>query len=331
MKRLLPILLLALMPSPATASFPGDNGRLAITSDFGCDGSWIQTIRPDGSGRRALTPRCGGDDRYHDAAWSSDGRSLFFKGGFDDESNCCVSVMRADGSAVERLFDTDSVETGPQPEPGAARLVFEGGSPPSAVFLANRDGSGLTRLATGTIPRFSPDGKKIAFVGPERDAQGDPARAKRGLWLMRPNGEILRRVTGARIEAFDWSPNGRRLVFAGVNRERAIARVSMKPGLYTVHARTGELGRLLAPRRSRTVPPRAGVFAPAWSPDGRWIAFVRARQHRQEGPFGTDNGTRQVQKIRPSGGRARFVFQIRDNRTSTGPLWRTTLSWQARP
>ena len=46
---------LLLVPAAAQANFPGANGRIAFNWTFGCDGSVIADMRPDGSGRRLLT------------------------------------------------------------------------------------------------------------------------------------------------------------------------------------------------------------------------------------------------------------------------------------
>ena len=43
-----------IVPAAAEAAFPGANGRIAFNWTFGCDGSVIATMKPNGSGKQAV-------------------------------------------------------------------------------------------------------------------------------------------------------------------------------------------------------------------------------------------------------------------------------------
>ncbi len=69
---------LAVAPA-AQAAFPGENGLLAASGAFGCDGSMIATMRADGSAFTLLTPSVCEDEEemsYESPDWSGDGRRL---------------------------------------------------------------------------------------------------------------------------------------------------------------------------------------------------------------------------------------------------------------
>jgi len=105
-------------------------------------------------------------------------------------------------------------------------------------------------------PRFSPDGRRIAFVSHRLDGGGDLYVLRLGSRLRRPS---LRRLTGA--ETADdqpcWHPDGERLFYAASpTLDGPFDLYELKPGAAPV--RLTERGGLM----------------PDCSPDGRWLAFV---------------------------------------------------------
>src|SRR5713226_4282001 len=87
-----------LQATPALATYPGKNGKIAFSTDFGPDPQ-IFTVNPDGSGQTQITSDADGHATNPD--WSPDGSKIVFQG--DATGAWEIYVMNPDGSDREQL------------------------------------------------------------------------------------------------------------------------------------------------------------------------------------------------------------------------------------
>ena len=144
-----------------------------------------------------------------------------------------------------------------------------GESDRSLLSVVNADGSGLKTLRRivldsneGGLPRWSPDGSRIAYV----HAQGGRFR----VFTIRPDGRGVRRV-GSTSCGLDpvWRPDGRRLACVGLTRRSGRPRFAVN-----VVGLDGRIFRSLPPGGSGAV-----LAAPTWSPDGTKLTYLRPRRN----------------------------------------------------
>lgn len=143
----------------------------------------------------------------------------------------------------------------------ADRMAFVGmeGTVP-AVFVRRLDGTGLTRIASGTTGSrvdWSPDGHRLAYAAPGTTS------GSRILWIADVDSGTTRMVPLPDLPTAvhpAWSPDGTRLAFSGLP-------VDGVRTIYTVRLDGTDLKRL--------TPDPAGETMPVWSPDGTRIAYRR--------------------------------------------------------
>ena len=276
------------LAQPASATFPGDNGRIAFSQGFAdvqdafaTDGgghSQVFTIRPDGGAVRRLTSVT----RHQSARapdWSPDGQKIAYQsnqsGGFG------IWVMNANGSHQTQLTDPPADSSAaefedalPSWSPDGERIVFSRcrepfGFPPPAcdIDVMNANGTGVeTLLSAGhwsdSRAEYSPNGKRIAF-------SGDRGGLISAVWVMKADGSSPKRLTPPRMRGStpDWSPSGRRIVFSGLQRGFDGTQPP-RINLWTVRAGGGGLKRLTDFRASDE------ADLATYSPNGKKIALI---------------------------------------------------------
>ena len=330
---------LAVLAAPATASFPGRNGDLAVSSPFG-GGRHIVEIDVRTGDKDWLTPPPRGRAQLgtFGPRYTPDGRRLLYiRQGYDPTSVPSTPLslwsVHAEGGDAERHVDRltwgGPDGGGPSLSPDGTRLVY---SRFGGVFTARLDGSDERELRRqrkctrddGTVdvsecdlttdPVWSPDGRWFVVL---RTGGAVDARTG-GLWLMDArDGRLVRRLTGTGY-GVDWSPNSRGIVFANAGGG------SVAPGdLWTVRIDGRGLRRLTRGRHTNDV-------APAWSPDGKWLAWVRIG-FEGDPLEDVEAVLLSVWRRRLAGGRAQQIATLPEPDEDDGFFDAPTLSWQPRP
>ena len=224
-RRVAPLFVLALVllvPSPAQAVFPGQNGPILFEAVRDGHPRGVYRMEADGSNVQRLTPTTG--TRYADPSVSSDGRKVAVRGCPEPPATeiCDIYVMNADGTGTPlNITNTPAVdEFDPAISPNGARVayVFIESTPDGQeqdVWIKNANGTGsATNLTGGTVepigdpnngndtafvneftPNFSPSGARIAFTSDRPilnppDLDGDPE-----LWVMDADGTDKQQLT----------------------------------------------------------------------------------------------------------------------------------------
>lgn len=267
---------------PSTTIPQGGAAVLAYASASGGSGD-IFTVRADGTDRRQLTSGPGAETT---PAFSPDGTRIAYFAW--EDATMSVMVMDAGGGHPTKLATTPAtqpycVRGGPLWSPDSRSLIYPTSPTCDAridLFIVGADGSSpATRLlADGTnsvYPAWSPDGKRIAFLG------SDPAGGV-GLYVtdVGPGGALSGGLAARRIGTstgdlanvgpdIQWSPDGTKLVAVA-------ATAAQQPG-----GRGAEAGDLVIvdPDGSGSSLLAEQGYNPRWSPDGQRIAF-----HRQVDP-----------------------------------------------
>jgi Tol biopolymer transport system component len=127
------------------------------------------------------------------------------------------------------------------------------------VYVANVDGSGLTRLTNyeydADFPAWSPDGRQIAFAA-WRDGNYE-------VYVMNADGSDVTRLTNNPERDLEprWSPDGQRIVYE-----------SERDGNWEIYVMNADgSGQVNISNNS------AEDREPDWSPNGQWIAFCSDR------------------------------------------------------
>jgi Tol biopolymer transport system component len=211
-----------------------------------------------------------------------------------------------DALQIRPLTSFEGVENHPSWSPDGSFLVLSAAGPDNAasedldlyvMAASGRDPVRRTESpADETYPRWSPDGRNIAFVSD----RGSGAN----IYLIPPLGGPERKLVETRLEpdldrielgAVPWSPDGQELLFSRRESSGAIA-------IWKVNLVTGQETAVTDPS------PGSEDLEATWSFDGTQIAFRRL-----------EGGRESLWLLPASGGEARPL--LRDEHDNRSPTW----------
>lgn len=217
--------------------------------------------------------------------WSPDGKNIAFGVNYGVEDQKGIWIVPAEGGLVKKIkFDYDGAIQGTDWSPDGKKIAFSYGRtkhdknpiPGSRmeyrdIYVIPVDGGEPLRITKAdkemwdfNIPRWSPDGNKIAAI------LSDLAEYQKG----KGNGICIVDVESGKIEmiaenikelwfGLSWSPDGENIVFPGLHNDKFY--------LHMVSSKGGEIKNL-----------NVEGLGPDWSPDGKKIAFSRVTGSRTE-------------------------------------------------
>jgi len=287
-----------------TAVWSPDGSRLAfLARPRGAVDVYV--IRANGTGLRQLTR--GEGDHWGGVGWAPDGRRLSFA--CCGERNVSLYVIGADGKG-RRLLAANAGQAAWSPDGSRlAILGFSDGDP--EIYLVSADGSTKTRLTRSrgedVDPSWSADGRRIVFVS---------SRSGRSqIYVMNADGSGRRRLVSDRWADEDpaWSPDGTRIAFTSY-RNKDPHTLGIGNAEIVVASADGTNVRNLTASRY-------WEGQPAWSPDGRQIAYATRRD------FGRNGGLR-LAIMNADGSGRRLLPAVPDPRIPSGKANSCCPAWQ---
>src|SRR5499426_3586347 len=246
--------------SPA---FSPDGKRLAFVRVISALVGEIYLVSVNGGEPKRLTFDGAG---VSNLAWTPDGREIVFASRLGGKNR--LYRIPVEGGGAEWLAATGSEAQYPAFSRDGSRLAWRQNTSDEDIFrLALKSGSEnvppvaslIVSTALEASPRYSPDGKRIAFVS-NRSGSDE-------IWVCGSDGENPIRLTSFRgplAGSPSWSPDGKQIVFD--------CRPEGNADIYVVSAEGGQPQRLTADP--------AEDIVPSWSRDGRWIYFTSNRSGR---------------------------------------------------
>ena len=218
-----------------------------------------------------LVTLAGEEGAEFDGAWSPDGQWVAYRDstrGINEDDE--IAVVRADGSDRRILTDDPANDWGPDWSPDGRSIVFNSDRGGSLLrgYLMDPDGTNVRPLGVDAwveYPSFSPDGRRLAFMG--------TVGSNYEVFVADVASGAVRQLTDAPGQDGwpAWSPDGTTIAFSSVRDDCAFA----PPDAECWRADSGAVHYdtwLVDPDGAnlRRATPEYGQFV-AWSPDSRHL------------------------------------------------------------
>lgn len=191
------------------------------------------------------------------------------------------------GSSSKKLTNVGDASGPRWSNDGKQFIYVRTGEAFSDLWVANADGGNPRQLThdqpTGQVgtqdyvcnavwaldPVWSPVDDTIAYISDLAEPCNPPTPQPNYLWLMSGLGNHPSRVAASTVNQDDvehpsFSPDGRQIVFD--QRVTSSSNLQRSTEIFKVNLDTGTLDKLASGNQ--------GTYAPAWSPDGKWVAYV---------------------------------------------------------
>jgi TolB protein len=240
-------------------SWSPDGGRLLFTRIHGGHMA-LWTMKADGSDWKQVF--ASNKQPHFDGCWHPDNRKIAFV--FDKlqgtDGLLQIDTINLDGSDHKNLIPHKAFEESPRWSPDGKRLAWVSTRDGNQeIYVADADGKNLKRLTSEPAQDNNPSWSPDG----KQIAFCSGRKGNLDIWVMNADGsDVHRLTTDPHLDCWPaWSPDGKRIAFT-TNRD----------GNYEVYVMNADG----TGQRNVTRHPAQDNF-PAWSPDGKRLAFISNR------------------------------------------------------
>ena len=287
------LVMVALTPLGASASFPGDNGRIIFNRGSAEGPTFLASMEPKGTD---VTRHTGRRSSFG-ASWSPDG-SRFIYSRFDRDGTVDLFLRDADGSNRTRVTDSVKDEFQVAFGPDGNQAVYQKCGFQCDLFIIDLTTSIETRVTQTRADEIAPDWSVDDVIVYERSGR----RSDIEIFTIHPDGTTRTRLTdnrGRQDVSASWSPDGTRIVYSRCGFESNCDLFTMDPD---------------GSGKDRITDTKADEFGAHFSPNGRSFVLTRARRETRADLF----------RMRTNGSRVRRLTDT-PRRFEVDPDWQPVL------
>jgi dipeptidyl aminopeptidase/acylaminoacyl peptidase len=240
--------------------------------------------------------------------WSADGKYLAFlsareggAGDDEDEGKSQVWILNREGGEATQLTESAQEVKDFEWAPGSDRLVLVLRDP-------SRDETEAAKHKEDSKAKPKPKPWVVDRLHFKEDEAGYLSRRRTHLYLFEVAAKKLRQITSGDYDDLEpaWSPDGTKIAFAS-NRSAPDPDLNFNTDIWVADASNVDQGKSLV----RVTTNEGPEDTPAWSPDGKWIAYTTQLE-----PKLFDYSTVQIAVSPAAGGEAKVLTRALDRNSS---------------